>query len=96
MRGWTIMERRRHTPGQAVRRTRQGERLLNKGPELAEGCCATSRSRSRRSTAGARRRDEADEASRLETLEAESQCMKKLVAERDYTSMHEVALQPMV
>jgi hypothetical protein len=32
----TIMKRRRHTPEQAVRKIRDGERLLNEGQDLAE------------------------------------------------------------
>ncbi len=32
----TIMKRRRHTPEQAVRKIREGERLLNEGQDLAE------------------------------------------------------------
>jgi hypothetical protein len=32
----TIMKRRRHTPEQAVRKIREGERLLNEGQELVE------------------------------------------------------------
>jgi hypothetical protein len=32
----TIMKRRRHTPEQAVRKIREGERLLNGGGELVE------------------------------------------------------------
>jgi hypothetical protein len=32
----TIMKRHRHTPEQAVRKIREGERLLNGGQELAE------------------------------------------------------------
>ncbi|HXA53371.1 MAG TPA: IS3 family transposase, partial [Solirubrobacteraceae bacterium] len=32
----TIVKRRRHTPGQAVRKIREGERLLNEGGELVE------------------------------------------------------------
>ena len=32
----TMMKRRRHTPEQAVRKFREGERLLNEGQELAE------------------------------------------------------------
>jgi putative transposase len=31
-----IMKRRRHTPEQAVRKIREGERLLNEGQELVE------------------------------------------------------------
>jgi hypothetical protein len=30
------MERHRHTPGQAVRKVREGERLLDKGKEVGE------------------------------------------------------------
>ena len=32
----TIMKRRRHTPEQAVRKIREGERLLNEGQDLVE------------------------------------------------------------
>ncbi len=32
----TTMKRRRHTPGQAVRRVREGERMLGSGSELTE------------------------------------------------------------
>ena len=32
----TTMKRRRHTPGQAVRKVREGERILGSGSELTE------------------------------------------------------------
>jgi putative transposase len=32
----TIMKRHRHTPEQAVRKIREGERLLNEGREFVE------------------------------------------------------------
>ncbi len=35
----TIMKRRRHTPEQAVRKIREGERLLNEGQDLVEVLC---------------------------------------------------------
>ena len=78
----TIMKRRRHTPEQAVRKVREGERLLNEGQdcwvlrhlEITE----LTFNRWRAQYGGMK----ADEAKRLKTLEAENQRLKKLVAEQ--------------
>ena len=50
----TIMKRRRHTPEQAVRKIREGERLLNEGQDLVEVLVPSRKSRRRRSTGGER------------------------------------------
>jgi len=77
------MKRRRHTPEQAVRKIREGERLLNEGGELVvvlrqlEVSEATW-NRWRAQCGGMK----ADEAKRLKQLEGENQRLKKLVAEQ--------------
>lgn len=79
----TIMKRRRHTPEQAVRKIREGERLLNEGQELAQvlrhlEITESTFNRWRAQYGGMK----ADEAKRLKTLEAENGRLKKLVAEQ--------------
>jgi putative transposase len=79
----TIMKRRRHTPEQAVRKVREGERLLNEGQDLAEvlrhlEVTESTFNRWRAQYGGMR----ADEVKRLKQLEGENQRLKKLVAEQ--------------
>jgi putative transposase len=79
----TIMKRRRHTPEQAVRKIREGERLLNEGQDLVEvlrhlEVTESTFNRWRAQYGGMK----ADEAKRLKTLEGENQRLKKLVAEQ--------------
>ena len=78
-----IVKRRRHTPGQAVRKIREGERLLNEGQDLAEvlrhlEVTEATFNRWRAQYGGMK----ADEAKRLKGLELENQRLKKLVAEQ--------------
>ncbi len=79
----TIMKRRRHTPEQAVRKIREGERLLSEGQDLVEVLRHLEVSEATfnrwRAVYGGMK---ADEAKRLKTLEAENQRLKKLVAEQ--------------
>ena len=76
------MKRRRHTP-EAVRKIREGERLLNEGHDLVEVLRHLEVSEATfnrwRAVYGGMK---ADEAERLKTLEAENQRLKKLVAEQ--------------
>jgi putative transposase len=79
----TIMKRQRHTPEQAVRKIREGERLLNEGQELGEvlrhlEVSEATWNRWRAQYGGMK----ADEAKRLKSLEVENQRLKKLVAEQ--------------
>jgi putative transposase len=79
----TIMKRRRHTPEQAVRKIREGERLLNERQELAEvlrhlEITESTFNRWRAQYGGMK----ADEAKRLKGLVVENQRLKKLVAEQ--------------
>lgn len=78
-----IMKRYRHTPEQAVRKIREGERLLNEGGELVEvlrqlEVSEATWNRWRAQYGGMK----ADEAKRLKQLEGENQRLKKLVAEQ--------------
>jgi putative transposase len=77
------MKRRRHTPEQAVRKIREGERLLNEGGELVEVLRQLEVSEATwncwRAQYGGMK---ADEAKRLKQLEGENQRLKKLVAEQ--------------
>jgi putative transposase len=79
----TIMKRRRHTPEQAVRKIREGERLLNEGQDLVGVLRQLEVSEATfnrwRSQYGGMR---AEEAKRLKQLETEDQRLKKLVAEQ--------------
>ena len=75
------MKRHRHTPEQAVRKVREGERLLNDGKDLAEVLrtlqvseATWNRWRARYGGMNVR------EAKRLPELEAENARLKKLVA----------------
>ena len=75
------MKRHRHTPEQAVRKVREGERLLNDGKDLAEILRALEISeatwnRWRGQYGGLK----ASEAKRLRELEAENARLKRLVA----------------
>ena len=75
------MKRHRHTPEQAVRKVREGERLLNDGKDMAEILRALEISEATwnrwRSQYGGM---SASEAKRLRELEAENARLKKLVA----------------
>jgi putative transposase len=75
------VKRHRHTPEQAVRKVREGERLLNDGKDLAEILRALEISEATwnrwRSQYGGMR---ASEAKRLRELEAENARLKRLVA----------------
>ena len=78
-----IMKRRRHSPEQAVRKIREGERLLDEGQDLVEvlrhlEVSEETFNRWRVVYGGMK----ADEAKRLKTLEGENQRLKKLVAEQ--------------
>jgi hypothetical protein len=75
------MKRHRHTPEQAVRKVREGERLLNDGKDLVEILRTLEISEATwnrwRSQYGGMK---ASEAKRLRELEAENARLKKLVA----------------
>ncbi len=75
------MKRHRHTPEQAVRKVREGERLLNDGKDLAEILRTLEISEATwnrwRSQYGGMK---ASEAKRLRELEAENARLKRLVA----------------
>jgi putative transposase len=75
------VKRHRHTPEQAVRKVREGERLLNDGKDLAEVLRALEISEATwnrwRGQYGGMK---ASEAKRLKELEAENARLKKLVA----------------
>ena len=78
------MRRHRHTPEQAVRKVREGERLLNDGKDLAEMLRHLEISeqtwhRWRNQYGGMK----ADGAKRLRELEAENARLKKLLAEAE-------------
>jgi transposase-like protein len=78
------MKRRRHTPEQAVRKVREGERLLNEGKPLVEvlrhlEVTESTWNRWRNQYGGLK----ADEAKRLRELEAENARLKKLLAEAE-------------
>ena len=80
----TIMKRHRHTPEQAVRKVREGERLLNEGRDLTEvlrhlEVSETTWNRWRTQYGGMK----ADEARRLKELERENARLKKLLAEAE-------------
>jgi putative transposase len=75
------VKRHRHTPEQAVRKVREGERLLNDGKDLAEilrglEISEATWNRWRSQYAGMK----ASEAKRLRELEAENARLKRLVA----------------
>ena len=75
------MKRHRHTPEQAVRKVREGERLLNDGKDLAEvlrtlEISEATWNRWRTQYGGMK----ATQAKRLKELEAENARLKRLVA----------------
>jgi putative transposase len=75
------VKRHRHTPEQAVRKVREGERLLNDGTDLAEvlrrlEISEATWNRWRAQYGGMK----ATQAKRLKELEAENARLKKLVA----------------
>ena len=80
----TTVKRHRHTPEQAVRKLREGERLLNEGRDLTEVLrhleIAESTWNRWRSQYGGMK---ADAAKRLKELEAENARLKKLLAEAE-------------
>lgn len=78
------MKRHRHTPEQAVRKVREGERLLNEGRDLAEvlrhlEIAESTWNRWRNQYGGMK----AEEARRLKELERENGRLKKLLAEAE-------------
>ena len=78
------MKRHRHTPEQAVRKVREGERLLNDGKDLAEvlrtlEISEAAWNRWRAQYGGMK----APEAKRLRELELENGRLKKLLAESE-------------
>lgn len=78
------MKRHRHTPEQAVRKLREGDRMLAEGKDLAEVLrhleIAESTWNRWRNTYGGMK---ASEAKRLRELEAENARLKKLLAEAE-------------
>jgi len=75
------VKRHRHTPEQAVRKVREGERLLNDGKDLAEVLRALEISEATWNRWRARYGGmSATQAKRLRELEAENARLKKLVA----------------
>ena len=78
------MKRHRHTPEQAVRKLREGERLLNDGKDMTEVLRLLEITESTwnrwRSRYGGMK---ADAAKRLRELEAENARLKKLLAEAE-------------
>jgi len=80
----TTMKRHRHTPEQAARKLREGDRLLAGGTDLTEVLgqleIAESAWNRWRSTYGGMK---ADAAKRLKELEAEKARLKRLLAEAE-------------
>ena len=80
----STVKRHRHTPEQAVRKLREGERLLNEGKDLAEVLrhleIAESTWNRWRSQYGGMK---ASQAKRLKELEVENARLKKLLAEAE-------------
>ena len=79
----TTMKRHRHTPEQALRKVREGERLLNEGKDLTEvlrhlGISEATWNRWRTQYAGMK----GEEMRRLKELERENARLKKLVADQ--------------
>jgi len=78
------MKRHRHTPEQAVRKLREGERLLGEGQDMAEVLrhleIAESTWNRWRSMYGGMK---ADAVKRLKELESENARLKKLLAEAE-------------
>jgi hypothetical protein len=80
----TVMKRHRHTLEQAVRKVREGERLLNEGRDLAEvlrqlEITESTWNRWRNQYGGMK----AEEAKRLKELERENARLKRLLAEAE-------------
>ena len=78
------MKRKRHTPEQAVRKVREGERMLGSGSDLAEvlrhlEITESTWHRWRRAYAGMNAAD----VRRLKELESENARLKKLLAEAE-------------
>ncbi len=78
------MKRHRHTPEQAIRKLREGERLLNEGTDLTEvlrhlEVSEATWNRWRSQYGGMKAAD----AKRLRELEAENARLKKLLAEAE-------------
>lgn len=77
------MKRHRHTPEQALRKVREGERLLNEGKDLTEvlrhlGISEATWNRWRAQYAGMK----GEEMRHLKELERENARLKKLVADQ--------------
>jgi hypothetical protein len=80
----TTMKRHRHTPEQAVRKLREGDRMLAEGTDLTEvlrhlEIAESTWNRWRNMYGGMK----ADAARRLRELEAENARLKKLLAEAE-------------
>ena len=80
----TVMKRHRHTPEQAVRKVREGERLLNEGKDLVEvlrhlEVAESTWNRWRNQYGGMT----ANEAKRLRELEVENGRLKRLLADAE-------------
>lgn len=78
------MKRKRHSPEQAVRKLREGERMLNEGKDLGEvlrhlEVSEQTWNRWRATYGGVR----GDETKRLKELERENARLKKLLAEAE-------------
>jgi putative transposase len=79
----TAMKRHRHSPEQALRKVREGERLLNEGKDLTEvlrtlEISGPTWNRWRNQYAGMK----GEEMKRLKELEIENTRLKKLVADQ--------------
>lgn len=88
------MKRHRHSPEQAVRKVREGERLLNEGKDLAEvlrhlEIAESTWNRWRNQYGGMK----AEEAKRLKELEKENARLKRIVADQalDMAMLKELA-----
>jgi hypothetical protein len=88
------MKRHRHTPEQAVRKVREGERLLNEGKDLTEilrqlEIAESTWNRWRNQYGGMK----AEEAKRLRELERENGRLKRIVADQalDISMLKELA-----
>lgn len=78
------MKRRRHTPGQVIRKLREAERLIGEGktiPEAAKelGISEQTYHRWRNQYGGMK----ADDAKRLKELERENATLKRIVADKE-------------
>lgn len=78
------MKRRRHTPGQVIRKLREAERLIGEGktiPEAAKelGISEQTYHRWRNQYGGMK----ADDAKRLKELERENARLKRIVADKE-------------